>query len=244
MHAKTRPMKIRILFSALALVAASAIAADSTPKDDVKAAAKKLGENYSWKSSVENAGGRGFGGPTDGKTADGKTWISMSFGDNSMEAYLTGAEKGAVKTQDGWRSLSEASQDDGGGFNPGAFAARMMRNYKTPATQAAELADQTKSLTKEGDVFSGELTEEGAKALLSFRRRGGGGGEGPSISGATGTVKFWVQDGKLTKYQFQVKGSISFNGNDRDVDRTTTVEVKDVGTTKIEVPEEAKAKLS
>jgi hypothetical protein len=37
---------------------------------------------------------------------------------------------------------------------------------------------------------------------------------------------------------------MSFNGNDMDVDRTTTVEIKDVGTTKITVPEEASKKLS
>jgi len=36
----------------------------------------------------------------------------------------------------------------------------------------------------------------------------------------------------------------NFNGEDRDVDRTTTVEIKDVGTTKIDVPEAAKKKLS
>ena len=34
------------------------------------------------------------------------------------------------------------------------------------------------------------------------------------------------------------------NGDDVDVDRTTTVEIKDVGTTKITVPEEAKNKMS
>ena len=39
-------------------------------------------------------------------------------------------------------------------------------------------------------------------------------------------------------------GKVSFNGNDRDVDRATTVEVKDVGTTKVEVPDGAKKKLS
>jgi hypothetical protein len=37
---------------------------------------------------------------------------------------------------------------------------------------------------------------------------------------------------------------MSFNGNDREIDRTTTVEIKDVGTTKLTVPEEAKKKLS
>ena len=37
---------------------------------------------------------------------------------------------------------------------------------------------------------------------------------------------------------------MTFNGEDRDIDRTTTVEIKDVGTTKIDVPEAAKTKLA
>jgi hypothetical protein len=37
---------------------------------------------------------------------------------------------------------------------------------------------------------------------------------------------------------------MSFNGNDIDQDRTTTVVIKDVGTTKVTVPDEAKKKLS
>jgi len=44
-------------------------------------------------------------------------------------------------------------------------------------------------------------------------------------------------------HQIQVKVSAPFtrNGNDRDVDRTTTVEIKDVGATKITLP---KSKVS
>ena len=34
------------------------------------------------------------------------------------------------------------------------------------------------------------------------------------------------------------------NGNDRDVDRTTTVQIKEVGSTKVDVPDEAKKKMS
>ena len=36
---------------------------------------------------------------------------------------------------------------------------------------------------------------------------------------------------------------MSFNGNDVDIDRTTTVAIKDIGTTKVEVPDDAKKKL-
>ncbi len=106
-----------------------------------------------------------------------------------------------------------------------------------------ELAGFAKELKKDGDVYASDLTEEGAKTLLSFRRRSGG-GDPPAVSNPKGSVKFWIKDGVLTKYVFNVKGTISFNGNDMDQDRTSTIEIKDVGTTKTEVPEAAKKKLS
>ena len=236
-------MKKTILLCTTALLAGSLFAADPSPKDDLKAAAKKLGDNYSWKGSVENAGGGGFGaGPTEGRTAGGTTWLSMTRRDTTTEAVLLG-NKGAVKTQDGWQSLADAAKDDGGGgFNPTRFLALRLQNYKTPAAEAADLADKAKELKKDGEVISSDLTADGAKSLLAFRLPGGG--DGPEVSNPKGTVKFWVKDGSLTKYQFKVQGTVSFGGNDREVDRTTTVEIKDVGTTKVEVPEGAKKKLS
>ncbi|HXU76495.1 MAG TPA: hypothetical protein VN794_07995, partial [Methylomirabilota bacterium] len=80
-----------------------------------------------------------------------------------------------------------------------------------------------------------------AKSLILFGRRAGG---GASASKASGSVKFWVKDGQLAKYQYKVQGTVTFNGEDREVERTTTVEIKDVGTTKVEVPDEAKKKIS
>jgi hypothetical protein len=127
-----------------------------------------------------------------------------------------------------------------GDEGPGRFLGPMVRNLKVPATQAAELASQTKELTKEGDAYSGDLTEEGAKTLLRFGRGAGG----ATASNAKGSAKFWLKDGVLSKYEFKVKGTVSFDGNDREVDRTTTVEIKDIGSTKVEVSDSAKKKLS
>jgi hypothetical protein len=64
------------------------------------------------------------------------------------------------------------------------------------------------------------------------------------VANAKGSVKFWVKDGVISKYEFKVSGTVTMGGNDRDVDRTTTVEIKDVGTTKLALPDEAKSKLS
>ncbi|TAK93530.1 MAG: hypothetical protein EPO07_18020 [Verrucomicrobia bacterium] len=237
-------MKRNFLLATLTLIAGSLLAADSSPKDDVASAAKKLGEkaNYSWHTTVAVPEGSRFRpGPTDGKTEkDGVTHLKMSFGDNTTEAFLKG-DKGAVSDPDGgWQSLADLDNAEG----PRRFMGGMLRNFKAPAVQAAELAGDAKELKKDGDALAGELTEERAKALLTFRPRAGSGGEAPAVSGAKGSVKFWVKDGVLAKYEFNVSGKINFNGTDRDVERTTTTEIKEVGSTKVEVPDEAKKKLT
>jgi hypothetical protein len=235
-------MKKNVLISAIILIAGTLLAAES---EDVKAAAKKLGEqkNYSWKTTVVVPEGSQFRpGPTEGKTEkDGFTFLSMSFQDNTIEAVVKG-EKGAAKMEGEWRSLADLAQDTG----PGSFMARRLQNYRAPAAEAEDIAGKTKDLKKDGEAYSADLTEEGAKDLLRFRggRRGGGGGGGADPKNAKGSAKFWVKDGQLAKYEYKVSGTVSFGGEDRDVERTTTVEIKNVGETKIEVPEEAKKKIA
>jgi len=250
-------MKRQILFGTAMALATSLLAADA--KEELKAAAKKLADatGYSWKATTESAstagggGGGRFGGPTEGKALkDGTICLMMTRGDNTIEAFKKG-EKGAIKTQDGWQSLADATAAGAGGGgggqgNPGRFVARTLQNYKAPADEAAEIAGKVKELKKEGDALVGDLTEEGAKSFMTFGRGGAGAGGGtpPEISGAQGKAKFWVKNGVLSKYEYNVKGKMTFNNNDREIDRTTTVEIKDVGATKLEVPAEAKAKLS
>lgn len=235
-------MKTSLLVSVAALFAASLCAAESA-KDEVVAAAKKLGEeaNYSWKTTVVVPEGSQFRpGPTEGQTEkDGFTCLKSSFGENTTKTLIKG-DKGAVTNQEGeWQGLADVEKEEGFG----RFRALMARNFKAPAAQAAELAAGTKSLKKEGEAYSGDLTEEAAKSFMSFGRRGAG-GNAPNISEAKGSAKFWVKDGVLSKYEVKVQGIRSFNGNDQEINRTTTVEIKDVGTTKVVVPEEGKKKLS
>lgn len=230
-------MKKNILFSAMALLASSLLAADSNPKDDIKNAAKKLGEkpNYSWKQTVVVPEDAQFKpGPTEGKTEkDGFTIISWTFNDNTSHGVVKGNKGAATSPDAGWQSLTELESSEGFG----RFTAARLRNLKTPAVQAADLAAATKELKKDGDVYSGELTDEGAKAVIRF-------GPTSEVNNAKGSVKFWLKDGALVKYEIKAKGTVSFNGNDFPSDRTTTIEIKEVGTTKVTVPEEAKKKLS
>ncbi|PWU10473.1 MAG: hypothetical protein C5B50_25570 [Verrucomicrobia bacterium] len=235
-------MKRNLLIGTIALLAGSLLQASASPKDELTTAAKKLADkdNYSWKQETVNAGGGGFGaGAGKGKIEKGGyLWLSMKMRDNTVEAVKK-ADKGAIKIEDEWQSLSDAASGDPG---PATFVARRLQNFKSPAAQAEDLAGKVSEVKRDGDVYSGDLTEEGAKSQLMFGGRGGG--NGPEISEAKGSVKFWVKDGLLSKYELKVQGKVSFNGNDRNVDRTTTVEIQDIGSTKVEVPDEAKKKLS
>jgi hypothetical protein len=250
---------IRRLICATVAVLALPALAHAAPKDDVAAAAKKLSDakGYAWHTETDFAGGQGnrFGGPTEGKTEkDGFTLLKVTRGDNTTEAVLKG-DKGAVKTEDGWQSFDELRQEAqqaaaggqagqaGQGFRRG-FMGRQLQNFKAPAAEAQDLASKTKELKKEGETISGELTEDAVKDLMTFRRGGGGNFNPPAPTNTSGSVKFWLKDGAIAKYEYNVKGTMSFNGNDIEIDRTTKVEVKDVGSTKVEVPEEAKKKLS
>jgi hypothetical protein len=242
---KEEPMLKRLMFGAVVCMAGVALAADAG--EDVSNATKKLNDssNYSWKQTTENAGGGGFGaGTQQGKTEkDGYTVINMTIQDNDIVVVVKGS-KGALKTEDGWKTGEELAADDQG---PGRFMARMVQAYKLPGVQAADTAAKLKDIKQQEDAYVADVSGKDANDLVMpfrFGRRGGGdNAQGPEISNAKATVKFWVKDGVLTKYQVHAMGTISFNGNDRDIDRTTTVEFSDIGSTKVEVPEDAKKKL-
>jgi len=222
------------LFLAFTLLGPALLhAADPDAKDAVNAAAKKLGQqpNYSWKTTVVVPESAQFKpGPTEGKTEkDGFTYVTMSFGDNVTEGVMKG-DKAAVTDQDGsWKLASELEGAEG----PARFLSRMARNLKAPAALIPDLVAATKELKKEGDVYSGELTEEGAKKQFRF-----GQPQDPK-----GSVKFWVKDGLPSKYEIKVAAKMEFNGNEIDASRTTTTEIQKVGETKVNVPADAKKKF-
>lgn len=234
--------------AALAALALPAQAEVRDAKEDVIAAAKKLAEaaNYGWTSTPKSEGGGGQArmqpGPTEGKTEkDGFTVLSTKMGENTTESVLKG-DKIAVKTAEGWKSAADFT-GGGGQRDPAAFAARALRTFKAPAAQLENLAGKTRELKSEGEgAYSSELTEEGAKEILS----GGGGrpgGQAPTVAEPKGSLKVWLKDGLPTKFEVAVSGKVTFGQREIAVNRTTTTEIKEVGSTKVEVAEEAKAKL-
>src|SRR5687768_1814144 len=149
-------MKKSLMLATLSMFCASIlIAADGDDaKAQVKAAAKKLGDNYSWTSTpkLEGGGGGGGGGQfrmgaTEGQTDKGIVYLKSTFGERTMESAAKG-EKALFKGEDGW----EMADADGQG--PSQMIARRMKTYKAPAIEAADLADKTKSLKSADGVIS------------------------------------------------------------------------------------------
>ena len=220
------------------------------PGDDVKAASKKLAAgSYSWTTSTPGRDGGQGGVSVEGKTdKSGAVLLTTKFGDRTSETVIK-AGKAAVKTEEGWKSGEElaAASEGGGGGNRrgGGFAARMAETFKAPASDAEALAGGVKELKKDGDAISGELTEEALKARPGFggRGRGGNNNQPAPTTNSKGTVKFWIKDGVLAKYEVTVSGTRDRDGTPTDFSRTTTTEIKDAGTATLEIPAEASAKL-
>jgi hypothetical protein len=158
----------------------------------------------------------------------------------------------AIKTGEEWKSGEELTADAGGGGgapNRGRGMAMRVQRTKLPAAEVQEMAGALKDLKKDGDAYSGSLSAEAIKQMFSFgggRRPGADNNNapaGPDTSGLKGTAKFWVKEGVVSKYETKVEGKMTFRDNDREVNRTTTIEIKDIGSTKVEVPAEAKKKF-
>ncbi len=229
------------------LASAAALCSYAGPKDDVQSAATKLSEAacYTWTTTTTIEGSQASPGVTMGKADKGGfAVISQERNGNTTVAVLKG-DKGVVKTDSGWHTAEElrAAAQAGGGAGGGGMRGGILLRTTLPASDAAKLANKTVELKAADGAIVGDLTPEGAKELLSLGR-GRPGGQAPEVSNAKGSVKYWVKEGALVKMQVNVSGTVSGRNGERDLARTTVHEFKDVGTTKVEVPEEAKKKLT
>jgi hypothetical protein len=229
-------MKICLLI--VSAVALSLVSASADPKTEVHDAIKKLAaqSSYAWTYTPKTIGsdsGRRQG-PIEGKTEkDGYTHLKSSLGDVSLEIGIKGT-KMVVNYNGDWLSTAEVGENN--------RTVQRLRMLKRADEEAAELLGQATELKKESDgSYASAMAAEAAKNMFSLLGRRAA--ESPD---AKGSMKFWLKDGMLSKYEFVVQGKITVGEDKKEVEviRTTTVEIKDVGAVKVSLPEDAKKKLS
>ncbi|HTF58228.1 MAG TPA: hypothetical protein VK661_13435 [Planctomycetota bacterium] len=236
----------------LMVVAAFALAFAPAADEDLDKAAAKAAEmgNYSCTITVKMEGGGGGGGegrgiqPVELQVRSDAPWHLKS---GELEAFKKG-ETLAVKEGEGWKKLERPQRPaEGERPDPKAMAAQMLRGLRAPHEilkdlKSASFKEVKREDSEGGRCFSGELTAEALKPfLMGGRRRGGGGGGDQAAPQATGTAKIWVNgDGAVTKYEVNVEAKRKNRDGDEVTTKSTrTVEIKDVGSTKYEVPADA-----
>jgi hypothetical protein len=238
---------IRQILLGAATVLASAVIVHADAKDDLKAAADKLAAapSYSFTTDTENANGQGFGtGKSTGKVEkDGYTFLTTPGFQGGETQILIKGDKVAIKLQDTWQTPDEMAAAMGGGGGGGGFnfGAMIANRLKDPIGQAAKNIDKIQNLTLADGVYTGDLSGDDASAAMAggFGR----GGQAPQFTNPKISYKFWITDGVISKAEVHTTGSMDRGGNPVDIDRTATTEITDVGTTKVDAPAEAVAKI-
>lgn len=257
-------MKMKTSFLSLACIAGLLLAVRADVPEDVQKAVDKLkaADNYAWTTETEMVGAQRQSSPVIGKAnKDGWAHIRQEMGDTTIEVVRKGKEA-AMKTDDGWKKADELPQPQlggpgrggaggGPGRGPGGMQALMGRRLliqPVPAEQLAELVGKASDWKTTDAVHSAKLSGEAVQNMLMGGWRGGrggaGGAGGANTPEASGRLKLWVAEGQVTKAEIHVDSTFTLpNGDSREIQSISRMQIKDIGKATVSIPEEAKKKL-
>lgn len=246
-------MKTQIL-ACMVLVAAP-LASRASTTDDIRAAVDKLSEapNYSWSTTSEGGNRRFAGGTTTGVAENGGYAVITHETPRGTLRTVERDGKRAVETPEGWLmpdAMRQGARGPGRNEEPPGGPGRESRRPggmrpfmgagALPAEELQRVVDAVQDWEPSGDAFKGTLPADFFARGMPGRR----GGQPNAAPAGTGTATIWIQDGIVTKYQLHMEMSFTGrNGEERNIDRTTTTELTEVGTTTVDVPAEAREKL-
>jgi len=223
-----------------AIVACSAALAWADEKSDIQSAVGKLAasDSYSWTTTVTTDH---LTTTIEGKTQAGLTADVITYHDTHWSAFVKG-DKIIIQASGSWMSAADIIN----AFpptqrNPDGAAANAMRDFKLPATVAADMLTDARKLQLADGGYSADLAEAAVKEVLFTSRVYNLDRSAlPDITDCAGTVRFWVSDGLVTKYEVHATGMVSFNnGRARPEDRTVVTEIGDVNVTSVDIPADA-----
>lgn len=233
----------QIVAAVAAVLAAQGAWADD--REDVQKAARKTSEltNYSFRIELAFEGGPGGGGHPPATQARYDKDIGLYGKVGETAEFVKIADKVAFTDREGnWRRPPQGQSGGRGYGMMGLF----LRNLKAPHEDVKGLDARFKKIEKQNnrengcDVYAGELTEEAAREILPMRRIL----DRLQDAEISGEAKLWVNsDGILVRYEIRCVVKANFNGNDFEMTFTRTTELSDIGTTKVEIPDEAKKLL-
>lgn len=254
-------------FVTLCLAAAfMAGVAEADPTDTAIVAAMKLADqpNYSWTATIVRDA-RSY--TIEGKTIVGgytqvtvpanvampanpdlRGRVGRGSSDSEVAAIFKGDEKHVVETAEGWMTPEELSSlppapRTGSGRRRGLVNELPLSfAISQPHEDIGIIIGSSTGIKVDGAIVSGRLSDTGAKLLLIPP-----GQDNVTPEQAIGSFKLWINDGMLTRYEVQLAGTVVVTAgkNRREVKTTQTIaiELKDIGSTKLTVPAEAKIKL-
>jgi hypothetical protein len=177
---------------------------------------------------------------------NGLTAVSIVLTNRTIEGYLLGNKAYVTCAQKNWKTEPLLAN----GESPGALMSRLIRTVTPPAQEIDLMLNSGEKLKKNGDVISGDLPDSLAKKLFEDsekRSRKEEAADRKSVrkeaKATHGNVTLWIKDNLVTKYEVRLIGKIDVDGKETEVIRTRTIEIKDIGTTKIDVPQKARQKL-
>ncbi|WP_414661513.1 hypothetical protein [Horticoccus sp. 23ND18S-11] len=112
-----------------------------------------------------------------------------------------------------------------------------------PHEELGLIVSSHRDLVADGNTVSGTLTDLGARLLLVRE-----GQDALTPVRATGAFKLWLRDGAVTRYEITLEGTLHVQASQgvrpMSVRQVTRTVIKDVGTTQVYIPDEARAKLN
>ncbi len=233
-------------------VAVAAVFAAAAPTDQAIVATMKIVEapNYSWSTYVPSAG-RALPVREGKSEKNGYTLVTFidpqspmlrqisRLNNGVVTAVFRGSENFVFQTSDGWKNGAELPP-----LGPRRRGATGGSDYwialQSPAEELEIIVGSYSELHEVKGGVAGTLSEDGARQLL-------GSVKAPAVT-ATGTFILGIANGVLTSYALDLSGTVLVGppGEEKESPpqrRVLITELKEVGRAKLDVPDEAKAKL-
>jgi hypothetical protein len=203
--------------------------------------ALKAAPNYAWTITTEMPGAPFKVASMRGR-ADADGWLVLETEVGGRRRMVVGRREGRVFNEAGvWRSPAEAERLKGDENT----AAQDLMGAPTPTGELAALLPKLGGLRREADgSYYGALPEVSAKGLILAVMKGRApGGFSPELKAPVGNLRLWLQDGRPQRYVISATATASLPFATKEIKRISTVEISEVGSTRVEVPVAARTKL-